>query len=110
MISGVTHDIGGEAETFRLTTRAMMSIEDRMGGGIVEVMQGIETGFRVGTVVVILAECANDGAGRPVEWAQGAVDDMGGVTVAGELVGRIAEAAFPQASASGNKKRAVRSK
>ncbi|MBN9674644.1 GTA-gp10 family protein [Salipiger bermudensis] len=112
MISGVTKEIGGASETFRLTSRAMMAIEDTMGAGIVEVMQGLEKGFRVGTVVRLLAECASDGAGRDLGWAQGAVDEIG-LEAAGELMGEIAEAAFPQAtkgSAGKNAKGAARSK
>lgn len=109
MISSVTQDVGGEAEAFRLTTRAMMAVEDRLGAGIVDVMQGLESGFRIGTLAVLLAECANDGAGRSLDWAQTAIDGMG-IEAAGDLVGRMAEAAFPQAAKSGNGKRARQSK
>jgi len=102
MISGVTQDVHGEPETFRLTTRAMMAAEDRLGVGIIEVMQGLESGFRIGTLAVLLAECANDGAGRPLDWAQSAIDGMG-IEAAGDLIGRIAEAAFPSDGKSAKK-------
>lgn len=105
MISSVTQDVGGEAEAFRLTTRAMMAVEDRLGAGILEVMQGLEGGFRVTTLAVLLAECANDGGGRSLDWAQSAIDSIG-MEAAGDLVGRMVEAAFPQAGKSGNGKRA----
>ena len=100
MISGVTKQVGGASETFRMTTRAMMAIEDTTGTGIVDVMQGLETGFRLGTIVRLLAECADDGAGRDLAWAQAAVDEIG-IEGAGVLVGEVAEAAFPEASSSG---------
>ena len=109
MISGVTKEVGGTPETFRMTARAMMGIEDATGAGIVEVMQGLETGFRVGTIVRILAECSADGAGRDLAWAQSAVDEIG-LEKAGELLGEVAEAAFPEASAGKNVKRAARSR
>lgn len=110
MISGVTKDIGGASETFRLTTRAMMSLEEALGAGIVDVMQGLDEGFRVGTVARLLAECANDGKGRDLVWAQGAIDEIG-MTAAVEIVGETAEAAFPEASDAGkNPKRAALSK
>lgn len=110
MISGVTVEVSGESETFRMTTRAMMSVESQLGGGIVDVMQGLEKGFRVSTIATVLAACAKDGKGRGLEWAQDAVDEMG-LERAGELLGEIAEAAFPEAKASAkNPKRAARSK
>ena len=73
-------------------------------------MQDLEAGFRVGTVATILAECADNGAGRGIDWAQDAIDDLG-LEAAGELLGEIAEAAFPEAASKGsaakNAKRAV---
>ena len=63
MISGVTKQIDGSSETFRMTTRAMMAIEDHYGKGIVEVMQDLEDGFRIGDLVKIVSECAGNGAG-----------------------------------------------
>ena len=108
MISGVTKEIGGESETFRLTTRAMMAIEDRLGAGIVKVIEALQADYRVSTVASMLAACANDGKGRDLEWAQGAIDQIG-LEAAGGLVGQIAEAAFPEASGK-NVKRAARTK
>ncbi len=96
MISGVTREIDGEAHTFRMSSRAMMAIEDRCGVGIVEVLEGFDTGFRVTDVVRIFAECDNDGAGVPTDKAQALVDRMG-LTEAVEVVGKISEAAFPEA-------------
>lgn len=100
MISGVTKQIGGTSETFRMTTRAMMEIEDALGTGIVDAMKGLKAGFRVGTVVRLLSACADNGTGRDLAWAQGAIDEIG-LAAAGELMGEVAEAAFPEASSKG---------
>lgn len=110
MISGVTVQVGEASETFRLSTRAMRAVEDTLGAGIVDVMGGLETGFKIGTLACLLAECANDGKGRDIGWADDAIDQMG-VGRAGEVIGEIAEAAFPEAAKTGkNPKRAARSK
>lgn len=111
MISGVTKTVDGETETFRMTTRAMMMIEQQSEKGIVEFLQGLEGGFRITDLVLILAECANDGAGVSKDQASEMVDEMG-VTSAGELLGKISEAAFPEAKGgpAKNAKGAARSK
>lgn len=111
MISGIKKSFGDDAETFRLTTRAMMAIEQESGKGIVEMMQGLERGFRITDLVLILSESGSDGAGVPAGRASEIVDEIG-VTQAGELLGDIAEAAFPEAKggATKNGKRAARSK
>lgn len=109
MISGVTREIAGKSETFRMTTRAMMAIEDRTGKGLVEALQGFESNFRVSDLVAVLASCANDGAG--VETERGAeIVDILGIGETAELIGEISEAAFPEAKAGKNAKRAARSK
>ncbi len=111
MISGITKTVEGEAETFRMTTRAMMAIENDSGKGIVDMMQGLESGFRITDLVLILSECGDDGAGIGLSRAAEIVDEIG-VTQAGELLGEIAEAAFPEAKGGSakNGKRAARSK
>lgn len=111
MISGVTVDVGGASETFRMTTRAMMAIEDHFDKGLVEALQGLEAGFRVGDLVRLLSECANDGKGVNMERASEIVDALG-VTRAGEVLGEVSEAAFPEAKGQTTKngKRAAQSK
>jgi len=111
MISGVKKAIGGDTETFRMTTRAMMAIEQGSGKGIVEMMQGLEGGFRITDLVLILSECGGDGAGIGADRASEIVDEIG-VSQAGELLGQIAEAAFPEAKGqtAKNRKGAARSK
>lgn len=110
MISGITETVGDESRTFRMTTRAMMAIEDRFDKGLTAVMQGLEDGFKVSDLVHLIAECANDGAGVSVEEAAALLDQIG-VTAAGDLLGRVTEAAFPDAEGkSKNAKRATRSK
>lgn len=111
MISGVTKQIGDNSETFRMTTRAMMAIEDHFGKGLIEVMQGLESGFRITDLVRLISECAEDGDGTSMDRATEVVDQIG-VTSAGELVGQVAEAAFPEAKGqpAKNAKGAARSK
>lgn len=96
MISGVTKQIGDNSETFRMTTRAMMAIEDHFGKGLIDVMQELESGFRITDLVQLIAECADNGAGVGMDRATELVDEIG-VTRAGELIGEVAEAAFPEA-------------
>lgn len=121
MISGVTQEIDGRAETFRLTTRAMMALEDWANAArdpalnpvsIADILDGMEASPRVGTMVRIVRECADDGAGRDLAWAQDAVDRIG-MGATGQLVARVVEAAFPEAKADrapGKSKRATRRK
>lgn len=110
MISGVPVEVGGEKQTFRMTTRAMMAIEKHFDKGLIEVMQGMETGFKVTDLVMIISECANDGAGTSTEDAAEMLDEIG-VTRAGELLGDVAESAFPEAKGNAkNGKGAARSK
>jgi len=109
MIGSVTHDVGGASETFRLTTGAMRRVEDHTGEGIVTTLAGMETGFRVAVLSRILAESADSGAGRDMAWADDLIDDIG-MGAAADLVGRIAEAAFPEAAAGGKKPRRAASK
>ncbi|MCA0848339.1 gene transfer agent family protein [Salipiger thiooxidans] len=107
----MTKQIDGSSVTFRMTTRAMMAIEDHYGKGIVEVMQDLEDGFRIGDLVKIVSECAGNGAGVDMDAASELVDGLG-VEGAGELLGEVAEAAFPEAKKGQGKngKRAARSK
>lgn len=110
MISGVTVQVGDQSRALRMTTRAMMAIEQHFDKGLIEVMQGMETGFKVTDLVKIISECADDGAGVSVDEAAGMLDEIG-VTKAGELLGDVAEAAFPDAKgAAKNGKGAARSK
>lgn len=111
MISGVTKQVGNTSETFRMTTRAMMAIEQHFDKGLIEVMQGLETGFRITDLVRLISECAADGAGTDMNRASAIVDEIG-VTRAGEVLGEVAEAAFPEAKGQSEKnaKGAARSK
>ena len=108
MISGVTIQANGQSHTLRMTTRAMMAIEQHFDKGLIEVMQGMEKGFKVSDLVKIISECADDGRGVSIDDAVGLVDEIG-VTRAGELLGDVAEAAFPDAKgqAAKNAKRAT---
>lgn len=109
MISGVTIDIAGQPETFRMTTRAMMQIEQRFDVGLIEALQGLETGFHVTHLVWLIGATANDGSGVDDARAQEIVDEIG-LARAGDLLGKVSEAAFPEASSEKNPKRAARIK
>lgn len=108
MISGVTREIAGKSETFRMSTRAMMAIEDRFDKGLVAILQGIEGGRIVTDVVRIISECACDGAGIDMDRATEIVDAMG-FARAVELLGEVSDVAFPEAQGK-NVKRAAKSK
>jgi hypothetical protein len=113
MLSGVTMQVGETEETFRLTTRAMMAAEDHLGKGIMAIVQELNDDARVGTIVRLLAEAANDGAGVDLAKAQAMADALG-IVGASELLGQVVEKAFPEASGSEapgkNRKGAGRSK
>lgn len=110
MISGITKEIGGVTHTFRMTTRAMMAIEQRFDKGLIDLMQGLNDGFRVSELVHLISECADDGRGIDVADAQELIDRLG-VAGAGELLGKVSEAAFPEAKGqTKNAKGAARSK
>lgn len=109
MISGVTREIGGRSHTFRMKNRAKRAIEQRLGGGIVGILQGMGENFSIGAMTVIIAESMNDGAGAPVEHADDILDQIGEESAA-ELLGEVVEAAFPEATKSKNVKGAARSK
>jgi hypothetical protein len=97
MISGLTCQIGSKTETLRFSTKAMMAVEDAEGAGIVDVLAAMEDQFTIGQIVRIFAACGNDGQGRPIEWAQDAVDTIG-VTEAVKHIGDCATKAFPEAA------------
>ncbi|RAP39565.1 hypothetical protein BYZ73_19875 [Rhodovulum viride] len=101
MISGVTIEVAGETETLRMSTRAMMALEDIFGMGMIDIMTGFEKGFRVSDIARIIAECANDGAGADIARAQVIIDTLGAIP-ASEAIGRVAEAAFPEVKEAGN--------
>lgn len=111
MIGGVTRQVGDDSVTFRMTTRAMMAIEDHFDKGLLDVMQGMEKGFRVSDLAFIVSQCAADGDGVDMARARIIMDHLG-VTSAGDLLGEVAEAAFPEAKEPTAKKpkRAARSK
>lgn len=102
MIGGVTKEVAGASYTLRLTTRAMMAVEDKTGKGIVETVQELSDGFRVSTVAVLLCECMNDGNGATMDDAQ-LFMDAAGITGAGEILGEVVEAAFPDAKGKNQK-------
>lgn len=96
MISGVTIQVDGKSEEFRMTTRAMMAIEDHFDKGLIEALQGLEKGFKIRDLVLLISQCANDGQGADMDRAAEIVDQIG-VTRASALLGEVSEAAFPEA-------------
>lgn len=96
MISSVTKEIDGRAETLKLGARAMQAIEQRFDAGFPNLMQKMQSDYRVGFVLAMIEECLNNGAGGTPERAADIVDAIG-LTVAAEFVTEIVEAAFPEA-------------
>lgn len=101
MISGVTKSINGESQTFRLTSRAMMALEDQFDKGVLEIIDGFQTDAKAGkvrmtTLITLVAECGDDGAGITIEDAQGVFDALGTGGTA-DLLGSCIEKAFPEA-------------
>lgn len=121
MISGVTKTLEGGSHTFRFGARAMTALEDQFDQGIVEIVQNFQENaeagkLRIGTLIRIIAECANDGDGVEDAEANQIFDQIGAMGAA-ELLGQCMEKAFPEASTgrgdrktSKNGKRASRSK
>jgi len=108
MIAGVNIEVDGRAYSLRMTTRAMMSIEDHFDKSIPDVLSDMEENPCIGTIVVILRECMANGDGVEMKVAQDFVDAIG-FSRAGELLSDTASAAFPEASEK-NVKRAGRKK
>ena len=96
MISGLTIEVGGRSERLRMTTRAMMALEDQYDQPIVAIVQGLQDDPRIGTVVRVIAQCGNDGDGMEVSQAQEIVDQIG-FEVATTTLGNLVEKAFPEA-------------
>ncbi len=98
MISGLTIEVGGRSQTLRMTSRAMMALEDQFDRPIVGIVQGLQTDPRIGTVVRVIAQCGDDGDGMEVSRAQEIVDQIGFEAACDTLSGLI-EKAFPEANA-----------
>jgi len=102
MISSVTIDAGGERHTLKMGASAMMRLEDAFDKSVAGIVDDIQKEQRIGTIIRVLAECMNDGKGCAVDAASDLVDVLG-IEGAGEALGKVAEAAFPDAKASDDK-------
>ena len=114
MISSVELKAGAGGQRLRLTTRAMMALEDRFDQALQEIFSGLEGNPRVSVLVRILAEMMDDGAGASDADAAALIDEIG-LEAAGDAIGEAAEKAFPEAkaepgSAAKNRPRAGRKK
>lgn len=111
MISGVTVQVEGEAETLRMTTRAMIAIEQHFDKGLVEVLDGMKDGLKIGDLAFLISQCADDGAGVDMDRAGGIIDAIS-VPEAAEVLSKVAEAAFANSKGAPakNAKRVARSK
>lgn len=96
MISSVDVKVAGEPQKLRLTTRAMVALEERFDQSLQEVFAGLEGNPRITVLVQILAEIMADGAGASGAEAVALVDEIG-LEAAGEAIGAAAEKAFPEA-------------
>ena len=121
MISSVSQKVGDGTRQFKFGARAMSALEDHYDKGVIEIVEGFqqdaEAGtLRIGTLIRLIAECADDGDGVDDAEAHRLFDALGAFGAA-ELLGKCIDKAFPEAKAQSDKgttgkngKRAARSK
>ena len=97
MISGVSVEVHGRTIVLRLTTRAMMALEQAFDQSVDQVFASLQGNPRISTLVKILAESMDDGKGAPVDMAAEMVDALGFERV-GEILEEVATKAFPEAA------------
>lgn len=93
MISSVTKHVGGRDITFKLSTRAMVSLERSFDQSLSEILDGLQDGFRVEVAVAVLQYAGNDGASMSADQAEDIVDGIG-LAETGKLVSEIVAAAL----------------
>lgn len=94
MISAVTIQAGGKTQVLRLTTRAMMRLEDAFDLPVDQVFSQLSENPKVGTLVTILATMMADGKGAERDDAADLIDEIG-FEVAGKAIEDAATKAFP---------------
>ncbi|KZX90391.1 MULTISPECIES: hypothetical protein [unclassified Sulfitobacter] len=87
----------GNTAVLRLTTAAQVRVERHFGMPLFEALDAEKHQMSVEKIAVILGAAANDGKGCSEDEAFELVDDMGGAQAAGQHLGAVLEAAFPQA-------------
>lgn len=96
MISGVHVEAGGKTIVLRLTTRAMIALEDEFDKPVDQIFSSLGESPRISTLARILAAMMNDGSGASVDDAAEMIDLLG-FEKTGEVLERAAKKAFPDA-------------
>lgn len=97
MISTVYFEAGGQRLPMKLSSRAMVRIEQSLGQGILKVFDHLQgESFSMGSLAQILAALMNDGKGADIEEALDLIDEVG-MIAASEAIAPVIEAAFPPA-------------
>lgn len=98
-MDGFKYEYKGGSVVVKVTTRAMMGIEAAFGGrSVEEVFIVLEKAPTVTSIVKVLAELMNEGAGATIEEAQALVDSIG-IENIGDVIGGAAKLAFPEGDA-----------
>ena len=94
MISGVHVEVGGKTEILRLTTRAMISLEDQFDMPVDQIFSSLTVDPRISTLAKILAATMNDGKGGDLNAASDMIDGLGFDRI-GKVLEETAQKAFP---------------
>lgn len=107
-MDGVTIQAGGQSYRLRLTMRAMMAVEERLGEGFFAVVQRLDKPetMRVGDLTHILAAMLGDGQGVDVSEACDIFDAAGFETVMAAFGEAVAKGMPAAAGEPGKKTRA----
>jgi hypothetical protein len=105
-MDAVTIEAGGKVHHLRLTMRAMMAVEERLGEGFFAVVQRLDNPetMRVGDLTVILAAMLENGRGAPEAVACDLFDAAGFQAVMAAF-GEAVAAGMPAEAAAGEKKK-----
>lgn len=98
MISGVHVEVGGKTVVLRLTTRAMIALEDEFNDSVDRIFSSLADSPRISTLAKILAATMNDGKGADLDEASEMIDVLG-FEKTGEVLEQAAKKAFPDADA-----------
>lgn len=98
MISGVPVEVNGKIVVLRLTTRALIALEDAFDKSVDQIFSSLTESPRVSTLAKILAAAMNDGAGASLDDAAAMIDVLG-FEKTGEVLEQAAKKAFPDADA-----------
>ena len=105
MIGSVTFDAQGQSQSLRLTTAAIMRVEDQFDCGFTKLAETLQTAPEIRVMVAIFASGLGDGKGVDRAEAADVIDAIGGIDKAAVYLTEAMEKAFPEAqAAAGNGK------